>query len=464
MLRMQVVRGGRAGYYVGDLVPGRAEGTGVAGESPGAWTGGGAGVLGLRGRVEATPFTDLLSGRDPLGDRLLRQVPATRGVSGFDLVFCAPKSVSLLHLLGPRELAGAAGAAHDEAVAAAAAHLEREGLGVRRSGGGRVRYLPSTGMVAAGFVHRTSRSLDPHLHTHLVTANVVQGVDGLWSAVDSRRLFLHRRAAEGLYHAVLRDALARGLGAEWVAGPSGRLEVSGVDPVLCRLFSQRKAGIDQEIHCRVDAGRSSRRFAYQLDRPDKDHTVTVDGLRTMWRRRAADHGLDLGELVRVVGRRSVGRETGPERDRLGRGLDELAERRTAVARRDVVCALTAALPQGAPADIVERMAGALVDAAGPPEIGPGRRPGAAPSEERWTASLVAGSYRRAPELVERAWGIPDPVAGDRPAPGVDVGREPAGRGERSRDTAPGVVRRAGTGREGADERSGWDRAAGVVSR
>ncbi len=242
-------------------------------------------------------------------------------MSGFDLVFCAPKSVSLLHLLGPREIAAAAGAAHDEAVSATTAHLEREGLGVRRTVGGRVHRLSSTGMVAASFVHRTSRSLDPHLHTHLVTANVAQGVDGLWSAVDSRRLFLHRRAAEGLYHAVLRDALTRELGAEWVAGHSGRPEVSGVDPVLCRLFSQRAAGIEQEVHRRSGAARSSGRSAFHLDRPDKDRTVTVDVLRTVWRRRAADHGLDLGELVRVVGRGRVGPEAGPERDRLGRGLD-----------------------------------------------------------------------------------------------------------------------------------------------
>ena len=38
--------------------------------------------------------------------------------------------------------------------------------------------MPSTGMVAGNFLHRTSRALDPHLHTHLVVANVAEGVDG----------------------------------------------------------------------------------------------------------------------------------------------------------------------------------------------------------------------------------------------------------------------------------------------
>ncbi len=49
------------------------------------------------------------------------------------------------------------------------------------AGRGEVAFLASTGPVAGAFVHRTSRALDPHLHTHLVVANVAQGVDGVWS-------------------------------------------------------------------------------------------------------------------------------------------------------------------------------------------------------------------------------------------------------------------------------------------
>jgi hypothetical protein len=53
VLKMHVVREGGHGYYVDDLVPGRAEGTLVAGEARGAWSGNGAASLGLRGPVEA---------------------------------------------------------------------------------------------------------------------------------------------------------------------------------------------------------------------------------------------------------------------------------------------------------------------------------------------------------------------------------------------------------------------------
>ena len=194
-------------------------------------------------------------------------------MAGFDLTFCAPKSVSVLHLLAPRELGTAAVAAHAAAVADALAYLERNGLGVRRSRSGEVQHLAATGTVAAGFVHRTSRALDPHLHSHVVTANVAQGVDGTWSSLDSRRLFLHRRATGAVYDAALRHHLRRrpawhGTGVRPVVG-----EVAGVDPVLRRLFSQRAASIDEHVaRSRGRPSAGARTVAFHADRPEKDRT------------------------------------------------------------------------------------------------------------------------------------------------------------------------------------------------
>ena len=52
VLKIHVVRPGGHRYYVDELVPGRAEGTGVAGEAPGAWSGSGTVDLGVTGTVE----------------------------------------------------------------------------------------------------------------------------------------------------------------------------------------------------------------------------------------------------------------------------------------------------------------------------------------------------------------------------------------------------------------------------
>ena len=396
---MHVVRGAGVNYYVRDLVPGRAEETLVAGESPGLWAGRGSASLGLDGPVDSSGFTEVLAGRDPGSGSGLRSSRGDRPVSGFDLTFCAPKSVSVLHLLAPAELGAAAGAAHQQAVADAVGYLERQGHGVRRVRSGEVRHLGTTGVVAAGFVHRTSRALDPHLHTHLVTANVAQGVDGIWSSLDSRRLFLHRWATEAVYGASLRHHLTVAAGVAWLRGPKGRWEVDGVDPVLCRLFSQRAASIDEHAHRaggRTSAGH--RRVAFFSDRPDKEMGGTVDGLRVAWRRRTADVGLDPGDLIRVVGRAQlVPHGAGVDPLLLDANLLHLEATRTRVSSRDLVATVAAAAPFGLAPGVPERAALAL---------GSTQLHHVAPTGDRradtWAPAAVTGAFRADPDVVTRA--------------------------------------------------------------
>ena len=397
---MQVVRGSGVEYYVRDLVPGPDGPTGpdglpgVAGESPGEWAGAGRSVLGLHGRVAPADFRTVLAGRDPLGDRDLRVDQSGRAVAGFDLVFVAPKSVSLLHLLAPGELADAAGGAHEAAVDDALGHLERRVLGVRRTRGGTTHLLGTTGAVGAGFVHRTSRALDPHLHTHLVTANVAQGVDGVWSSIDSRRLFHHRRALQAVYDASLRHELSRRAGVSWVRGPSGGWDVVGVDPVLHRLFSQRAASIEEHLF-RQGGARASpgiRRRAFHAGRPDKDIGQTISGLRAEWRRRALDHGLDTSDLIGVVGRAPRGwTPDAVDPEIVAAALDVRIGTRHGLDGRDLVAVVAESAPGGLPSSRVEQLADALE--AGVP--GAGRRSGTPPSERpvgghgaRWRADDV----------------------------------------------------------------------------
>jgi conjugative relaxase-like TrwC/TraI family protein len=457
---MQVVRDGGVGYYVRDLVPGRAEGSGVAGESPGVWTGQGAGVLGLRGTVGADEFTEVLAGRDPMGDRPLRTSRGQRAVSGIDILFVAPKSASLLHLLGPREVAEATGAAHDAAVADAVGYLERNACGVRRSRGGAVHLMPATGAVSAAFVHRTSRALDPHLHTHLVAANVAQGVDGLWSSVDTRRLFQHRRPLGAVYDASLRRQLSDRLGVAWERGPSGKWDVVGVDPVLHRLFSQRAASIDEYLF-RASPGRPTlgrRRAAFHAERPEKDSGQTVEGLRARWHTRAVDHDLDPADLVRVVGRaRTVPTAGAVDRNELGSRLGITGTGRAPIGMRDLVAVVADASPAGLSAETVEQVADAL-DIAGSGRSGSGVRisdsseSGAGRDRLHWTIADV-----------DRAL-APLEAGGDGPVHGRD-------RPERDRQLGQGPSRftgseRAPAGQEWRGRRQGraFDPEAGGVER
>ena len=112
--------------------------TAAPGEVPGVWSGRQAAGLGLSGRVEVDVLEVLLSGRDPHGDTVgagavgpvHERRSAGAGGVGFDATFSAPKSLSVWWALtGDHRLLEA----HDVAVTAALAHLERFG---RRPGSG----------------------------------------------------------------------------------------------------------------------------------------------------------------------------------------------------------------------------------------------------------------------------------------------------------------------------------------
>jgi conjugative relaxase-like TrwC/TraI family protein len=93
-------------------------------------------------------------------------------------------------------------------------YLERHSTFTRR-GTKRVEVIPTNGMIAAGFRHRTSRNGDPQQHTHTLVPNVVQGTDGRWATLDARHLYAHARTASLLDQAELRHQLTNTLGVAW---------------------------------------------------------------------------------------------------------------------------------------------------------------------------------------------------------------------------------------------------------
>jgi len=292
-------------YYLKTVASGREEYYTGSGEAPGQWLGAGADQLGLAGEVSPDDLRAVLAGVAPDGRSLTagRVRPEGR-VSGFDLTFSAPKSVSLLYGLGDPGTSETVKQIHARAVADALGYLERSGLRLRRGAGGQ-RRIAAEGLIAAGFQHRTSRSGDPQLHTHVLVANAAQGVDGVWSAPDARLLYFHARTAGFLYQAALRSGLVEGLGVRFGPVVNGTAELAGISPVMLKAFSTRRAEIERHM---TTAGTSSARaaeVAALITRDPKEPWIDDPGsaalsLGDRWRARAEDLGLgdpDLGALL-----------------------------------------------------------------------------------------------------------------------------------------------------------------------
>ena len=221
-----------------------------------------------------------------LGSRVDVRLP------GLDFCLSAPKSVSVLYALSDPDTSAAVRAAHQTAVAAAVEHLERTcAKGLRgHHGGGSERHVDTDGLIGVAFEHRTSRANDPQLHTHVVVANLLHGADGKWGALDTREAYAQARTGGFIYQAVLRGELTRTLGVGWTAVRKGQAEIDGVPRGLLRLFSKRRAAIDDELDRLGHSSPAAAARAALVTRPDKTATDPLT-LRERWEREARPRGV-----------------------------------------------------------------------------------------------------------------------------------------------------------------------------
>jgi len=168
-------------------------------------------------------------------------------VHGFDLTFCAPKSVSLLRVMTDATGERCLQEAHNTAIREAMRYLHRH-AGYTRvhnpvTGMKDLQRLP--GLAAVAYQHETSRAGDPHLHTHVLLPNRQPRADGALVSLDSKSFFHEAKAAGVIYQATLRHEAWRTLGMEWnVPDPyTGMSEVAGVAPELIQAWSRRTTAL-----------------------------------------------------------------------------------------------------------------------------------------------------------------------------------------------------------------------------
>ncbi|MGH9304345.1 MAG: MobF family relaxase, partial [Acidimicrobiales bacterium] len=308
MLSVAKIRAGRAGYYLATVAAeDGAKGRGSLIEPDGYWLGSGAERLGLGGRAEAEAVRRILAGRHPYGgESLLDTRSRNRSVGAYDCTFSVPKSVSVLEALGAPEHAEAVRAAHATSVAGAVAYLESEAVRLRRSTADGRRSLPGDGVVAVAFPHSSSRAPDPHLHTHVLVANLVADGAGRWQCLDARRWYLELQAAAHLCEAGLRAELTTRLGVTWSEMRGSYADLRGISAEAVRAYSRRSVEIARLMSESRLTGPKASALLAAASRPRKDLTVSREELVGAWRERSWRLGISAGMLEDVAGRRPIG--------------------------------------------------------------------------------------------------------------------------------------------------------------
>ncbi|EHJ2437221.1 TPA: conjugative transfer relaxase/helicase TraI [Salmonella enterica subsp. enterica serovar Bahrenfeld] len=289
MLSISSIKGD-AGYYSHE------DNYYASGSLDSRWMGEGAEKLGLKGEVASADMDAVRQGKLPDGSDLSRMVNGVnKHRSGYDLTFSAPKSVSVMALVGEdRRFIEA----HNRAVAVVMQEVEKL-VSARITEEGKTETVLTGNMVAALYNHDTSRDLDPQLHTHALVFNATFA-DEKWRSLASdtrmktgfsENLYATKIALGNLYHSVLREDI-ESMGFETVAaGKNGLWELKDV-PV--DVFSSRS----QAIREAAGPGASAKsRDVAALDTRQAKAWADPELLKADWRRRLTEEKFDIDNYI-----------------------------------------------------------------------------------------------------------------------------------------------------------------------
>jgi conjugative relaxase-like TrwC/TraI family protein len=311
----------------------------------GQWIGAGAERLGLNNAVTREQFHALCENRNPNDDERLtqRQQKENQRRVFFDFTCAPPKSVSVLAVtLDDQRLVEA----HEESARIAFRELETfAATRVRKQGSQRDR---TTGnLVAAAFVHNSSRELDPQLHTHFTVFNATfDENERCWKALQAGGMYDAIRYGTAVY----RNEMARrvrAIGYRTVPAKHG-FEIEGVSDEVMKRFSKRAQQRDQVVQ------EMEQKLGRKLTNDEISHAVhqsrakKLKGISTaeVRERQLAQLQPDelqaLQKLMASVHRTGLTHITGLEKQALNYAVAHVFERKSVVPEHEL---LNAALSQ-----------------------------------------------------------------------------------------------------------------------
>ncbi|MBT6340686.1 MAG: relaxase domain-containing protein [Desulfobacula sp.] len=233
-------------------------------------------------------FANLICGNDLAGNHVIKDGRDKSGHSfhkaGVDVVFSAPKSLSILALhTGDNKLI----IAHKESVETTLDYLDKEYVYVREYDGLNT-YVQKTGAgIFATFMHSTSRENDPQLHTHAILLNHTITPKG-HKAVWFDKVFTDQVLINDIYQSVLAKYV-QDLGYQIDTNGSGKWEITGVEKEWIYNFSKRSKAIDkvEQDFKRKDAFQNAndltiRNIAVLKSRAKKDSSQNEKKLKEQW--------------------------------------------------------------------------------------------------------------------------------------------------------------------------------------
>lgn len=163
--------------------------------------------------------------------------------------------------------------------------------------------IATGGLLGWSVEHRASRPMgdgqpgDPHLHLHVVIANMALCEDGKWRSIANSGKDLYRHAAvlDAVFKGRVRQLTYERFGVRRVQAEKTRAwEIEGIPEQLRDAFSRRAALVNETVG--EDASREDKMRVSAKTRRAK-HEADANGMRASWRERAEALGIDVDAMV-----------------------------------------------------------------------------------------------------------------------------------------------------------------------
>lgn len=236
--------------------------------------------LGISEKFNQEQFESLLNGKTLDGRKINLKKEAIKSRekeyqyrAGYDLVFSAPKSISIMGLVFDDQRFIDA---HTKAVQETIPYIEKfigcqikkriiEESGPTKDKDGKsikrkelVLDCRTNGGLGAHFLHFTSRTSDPQLHSHLVLFNGTYCENTRdWRAIDNKLLYSNSKILGSIYQNFLAQNILE-LGYDIEKNRNGTFEMSCFDKEQLREFSTRRKEIEKIVNENVGVSEKSK--------------------------------------------------------------------------------------------------------------------------------------------------------------------------------------------------------------
>ncbi len=268
--------------------------------------------------------------------------------SGLDLTFSAPKSISLLALVGgDTRLIDA----HNAAVKATLTQIEKDIAQVKgKDEEGKTTYTNTEQMLFALVQHKTNREDEAHLHTHALAANLTRDTKGQLRSLATclkqngtvtngafERLYNNQKYYTSYYQSTLAKFTVD-IGYEITGKGNALFEVKGVPEQVLKDNSTRSTQINEKSD---ELGLSSQRAKDLIAKSTRKEKTgfSSNDLHSTWQNALNRSGFDIQAFIVSSYEKSAPKEqtiTQETKDAVHRSLNHLSEFSTSMTFEKIV--------------------------------------------------------------------------------------------------------------------------------